>query len=65
MYIPTDIELAKLATAAENIEAVFHNMLNSEDYSPEEDCELATKLILADDKIITTLTYFNIRKRLK
>lgn len=64
MYTPTDIELAKLATATENIEAVLHNMLNSEDYSVEEDCELATKLILANDKIITALTYFNIRKGL-
>ena len=64
MYIPTNIELAKLATAAENIEAVLHNMLNSEDYSVEEDCELATKLFSADDKIITALCYFNIRKGL-
>lgn len=64
MYIPTDIELVKLATAAENIEAVFYNMLNSEDYSVEEDCELATKLISAEDKIITALHYFNIRKGL-
>ena len=63
MYIPTDNELAKLAVAAENTEAVLHNMLDSENYSVEEDCELATKLLLANDKIITALCYFNIRKR--
>ena len=63
MYIPNDIELAKLTTATENVETVLHNMLNSKDYSVEEDCELATKLLLANDKIITALTYFNIRKR--
>lgn len=64
MYIPTDIELVKLATAAENVEAMLHNMLNNEDYSVEEDCELATKLFSANDKIITALHYFNIRKGL-
>lgn len=62
MYIPTDIELVKLATAAENVESMLHNMLNNEDYSVEEDCELATKLFSANDKIITALHYFNIRK---
>lgn len=64
MYIPTDVELAKLVTAAENVEAVLYNMLDSEDYSVEEDCELATKLLLARHKITTALSYCNIRKGL-
>ena len=64
MYIPDDYKLSKLATAIENVDNIFNDMLDNDNYSVEEDCKLAGNLIIARDKLLTTLTYFNIRKRI-
>lgn len=65
MYIPNDDELAKLATAIENIKHFLYVMLNDENYTVENDCELATKILIANDKLLTALSHFNIRKGLQ
>ena len=65
MYIPNDFELVKLATAIENIEDFLNKMLNDENYTVENDCELALKILFSNDKLHTALKYFNIRKRLQ
>ena len=65
MYIPNDFELVKLATAIENIEDFLNKMLNDEDYTVENDCELASKILFANDRLHTVLSHFNIRKGLQ
>lgn len=65
MYIPNDYELVKLAIAIQKLEEFINKMLEDTNYTTEEDCVLATNIISANSKLLTTLGYFNMRKGIK